>query len=89
MKCQRRPRSAHSARLSRGLRVAVLADVGDAEVGQDPHVGGGEELGDGHERHLVGVASGGAAAVGDPAAYDVEAGRELVAARGRRPSRRS
>ena len=35
------------------LLVAVLPHVGDAEVGEQPDVGGGEELGDDDERHVV------------------------------------
>ena len=71
--------------LLRGLLVAVLPHVGDAEVGQEPHVGGGEELGDDHQRHVVGRAAGARAGVGDAAAYDVEVGRELVGAASREP----
>ncbi len=54
MKCQRSPRSAHSAALACGLLVPVLPDVGDPEVGQDPHVRGREELRDHDQGHLAG-----------------------------------
>ena len=48
---------AHVGHLVLGLLVAVLADVGDAELGEQPHVGGREELGDRDEGDLVGVAA--------------------------------
>ena len=67
--------------LGLGLLVAVLPHVGDAEVGQQPHVGGGEELGDHHEADVVGRASGVGAGRGDAAADGVEVGGELVGAR--------
>ena len=44
--------------LGLGLLVAVLADVGDAELGQQADVGGREELGDHDQGDLVGVAPG-------------------------------
>ena len=40
------------------LLVAVLPDVADAEVGEQPHVGGGEELGDHDQGDLVAAAPG-------------------------------
>ena len=46
MKCQREPEVGALGGLRLRLLVAVLADVGDAEVGEQPDVGGREELGD-------------------------------------------
>src|SRR4029079_785582 len=68
--------------LGLGLLVAVLPHVGDAEVGQDPDVGGREELGDHDQGHLVGVAAGVGTGGGDAAAYGVEPGGDLGAAVG-------
>ena len=65
--------------LGLGLLVAVLPHVGDAEVGQQPHVGGGEELGDDDQAHVVGVAAGAGAGAGDPRGVRREAGGDLVA----------
>ena len=80
MKCQPQVEVGALGRLVLGLLVAVLADVGDAELGEQPDVGGREELGDHDQRDLVGVAAGVGAGAGDAAAHGVEAGRELVAA---------
>ena len=67
--------------LGLGLLVAVLPHVGDAEVGEQPHVAGGEELGDHHQADVVGRAPGVGARAGDPSPDGLEVGGELVAPR--------
>jgi hypothetical protein len=59
--------------LGRRLLVAVLGDVGDAQLGEQTYVGGGERLGDGDERELLRRTARGVARLGDPLTY----GREV------------
>ena len=76
---QRGPGAAHSATFADGLLVAVLADVGDPELGEGVDVGRGEELRDDDERHVVG-APGGEHRLVDPGPDRPEPLGELVAA---------
>ena len=66
--------------LGLGLLVAVLPDVGDAELGEETYVGGGEELGDDREPDLAGLPPGGGAGALDPGTDPGEVALELLAA---------
>ncbi len=63
-----------------GLGVPVLAHVGHAEVGEDPDVARREELGDRYERDVTGGTTSPRRRIGDPAAYGVEPGGDVVVA---------
>jgi hypothetical protein len=69
-------------RLLHRLLVAVLPHVPHAEVGEEPHVGGWEELGDDHEGRLVGVAARAGAGVADPLADSGQPSLDLFASVG-------
>ena len=88
MKCTvqgRRRSGLQGGDLGRGLLVAALPHVGDAELGEQLDVGGREELGDDDQRDLGGVASGVGAGRVDPVAHlGQPGGRARPAASGRR-----
>ena len=66
-------------RLGLRLLVTVLADVGHPELGEQPHVGGREELRHRDQRDVRGVAAGARRGGLDAAAYGVQVRGELVA----------
>ena len=63
-----------------GLLVPVLSHVGDPEVGQDAHVGSGEELGDHDQGHLARVAADALAGPGDALAHRRQPVTDLLGA---------
>ncbi len=73
-------------RLGHGLLVPVLPHVPHPQPGQQPYVGGGEELRDHGEGDLVGAPARPCAGLRDPAAHRPQAFLELGAAVGHRAS---
>ena len=55
--------------LRRGLGVAVLADIGQAELAQQPYVGRGVGLGHRDQRDVAGIPPGGITGLGDAASH--------------------
>ena len=84
MKCQRSVEVGALGGLLHRLLVPVLPHVADAEVGEQPDVGGREELGDHDERDLVAAAAGCGARRVDPLAHRGQPGLELGASARRR-----
>jgi hypothetical protein len=58
--------------------MTVLPHVGDAEVCEQPHVGGWEELRDHHKSDLAVISTCVATCRGDPLAHLAEAGCKFV-----------